>query len=103
MLPTTSLTRARISPLHSLGFPCPQLRRTQGQKQRLLIPTGSLLSHTNRFQVWLLHADTVPPFNKATTLIHREGEDDTMAEVVCTIASGMLLDFLGSTSCGPLL
>lgn len=96
MLPTTSLMRARISPQQGLGFSCPQLRGTQGQSQRLLIPTGSLLSHTNRFQAWLLHADAVPPFNKATTLIHREGGDDIVAEVVCTIASGMLLDFFGS-------
>lgn len=95
MLPTFSLTRAGISPLQGLVFPCPQLRRTQGHRQRLLIPTGSLLSHTNRFQVWLLHADAVPPFNQATTLIHREGEDDTTAEVVCTVASSMLLDFFG--------
>lgn len=89
------ITRARISPLQGLGFPCSQLRGTQGQRQRLLIPSGSLLSHTNRFQVWLLRADTVAPFSKTTTSIHGEREDDTVAEGARTVASGMLRDFFG--------
>lgn len=79
ILPTSSLTRAGMSPLQGLGP-----------------------SYPHSLQVWLLHAEAGPPCHKATTLTHR-GEKEPGTEAVRTMALSRCRTSWALSSWGPLL